>query len=226
MKIADFLLPRSREPVLRVPTGFQPGLLKDPATAHYRQLSFQVIAGFGRNSARCGVLAKLDPLSSDRRCLGVCVQQLVLRDDHLRVEISHSHPALCDGFHEDEEGARRWTTGMGRVPERFLRALPAASSSRCTVCLQCRAPPHPQIAAIPEQFARSTASPSRTVPLAAVPRVHCVRESGLGLRLNIAAWQRPPLPRAGVEARHLLEFADLAVVEAAQLEGPAVTTSR
>ena len=58
-------------------------------------------------ASRCGVPAELEPLSSDRRCLGVCVQQLVLRDDHLRVEISHSHPSLCEGFHDDEEGARR-----------------------------------------------------------------------------------------------------------------------
>jgi hypothetical protein len=74
-------------------------------------------------ASRCGVPAELNPLSSDRRCLGVCVQQLVLRDDYLRVEVLHSHPSLCEGFHEDEESARRWTTGMGRVPEPFLRAF-------------------------------------------------------------------------------------------------------
>jgi hypothetical protein len=113
-------------------------------------------------ASRCGVPAELDPLSSDRRCLGVCVQQLVLRDDHLRVEISHSHPALCDGFHEDEEGTQRWTTGLGRVPEGFLRAF----ADGVIIEVHCvppmpRYPLHPQIVAIPEQFGRSTASPQR-----------------------------------------------------------------
>jgi len=113
-------------------------------------------------ASRCGVPAELNLLSSDRRCLGVCVQQLVLRDDHLRVEISHSHPSLCDGFHEDEESMRRWTTGMGRVPEHFMRAF-AGGFIIEVYCLP--AMPHypfkPQIVAIPEQFARSTASPER-----------------------------------------------------------------
>jgi hypothetical protein len=113
-------------------------------------------------ASRCGVPGELEPLSSDRRCLGVCVQQLVLRDDHLRVEISHSHPALCEGFHDDEEGARRWTTGMGRVPARFLRAF-AGGVIIEVHCLPAmpRYPLHPQIAAVPEQIAGSTAPPER-----------------------------------------------------------------
>src|SRR5271165_5985914 len=113
-------------------------------------------------ASRCGVPAELKLLSSDRRCLGVCVEQLVLRDDHLRVEISHSHPALCDGFHEDEEGARRWTTGMGRLPERFLRAFAGGFTIEvhCVPPMPCYSL-HPQIAAIPERFARSTASQER-----------------------------------------------------------------
>jgi hypothetical protein len=103
-------------------------------------------------ASRSGVPAELEPLSSDRRCLGVCVQQLVLRDEHLRVEISHSHPALCEGFHEDEEGARRWTTGMGRLPGRFLRAF----AGGFTIEVHCvpampHYPLHPPIAAIPKQ---------------------------------------------------------------------------
>jgi hypothetical protein len=49
VKIADFLWPRSREPVLRVPTGFQPGLLEDLATAHCPKAVG--LSGFGRNSA-------------------------------------------------------------------------------------------------------------------------------------------------------------------------------
>jgi Hint domain len=114
-------------------------------------------------ASRCGVPAELKLLSSDRRCLGVCVQQLVLRDDHLRLEISHSHPSLCDGFNEDEEGVRRWTTGMGQVPERFLRAF-AGGFIIEVHCLppMSRYPLHPQIAAVPEQFARSVAPPNQT----------------------------------------------------------------
>src|SRR3984893_16226869 len=72
-------------------------------------------------------------------------------DDHLRVEISHSHPSLCEGFHDDEEGARRWTTGMGRVPECFQRAF-AGGLIIEVHCLPAmpRYPLHPQIVAIPE----------------------------------------------------------------------------
>jgi hypothetical protein len=112
-------------------------------------------------ASRCGVPAELQPLSSDRRCLGVCVEQLVLRDDHLRIAISHSHPSLCDGFHEDEEGARRWTTGMGRIPRCFLGAF----AGGLTIEVHCLPLPRyllqPQIAAIAEHFARSLVSQER-----------------------------------------------------------------
>jgi hypothetical protein len=113
-------------------------------------------------ASRCGIPAELELLSSDQRSLGVCVERLVLRDDHLRIEISHSHPALCEGFHEDEEDARRWTTGMGRVPEGFLRAF-AGGFIVEVYCLppMRRYPLRPQIVAVPEQFARATASPER-----------------------------------------------------------------
>jgi len=113
-------------------------------------------------ASRSGIPAELEPLSSDRRCLGVCVQQLVLRDDHLRVEVSHSHPSLCEGFHEDEENTRRWTTGMGRVPEPFLRAF----AGGFIIEVHCLPPMpryalHPQIVAVSNRFARSTASAKR-----------------------------------------------------------------
>jgi hypothetical protein len=107
-------------------------------------------------ASRCGVPAELQLLSSDRRCLGVCVEQLVLRDDHLRIAISHSHPSLCEGFHEDE-GVRRWTTGMGRIPQCFLGAF----GGGFTIEVHCL-PPLPryllqsQIASLPKHFARST----------------------------------------------------------------------
>jgi Hint domain len=116
-------------------------------------------------ASRFGVPAELKLLSSDRRSLGVCVESIVLRDDYLRIEVSHSHPALCEGFHKDEEGARRWTTGMGRVPNLFLRAF----TGGFIVEVHClppmpRYPLRPQIVAIPEQFARATTSPERVAP--------------------------------------------------------------
>jgi Hint domain len=115
-------------------------------------------------ASRSGVPAELKLLSSDRRSLGVCLERLVLRDDHLRIEISHAHPALCEGFHEDEEGARRWTTGMGRVPEGFLRAFTGGFivEAHCLSPLP-RYPLRPQVVAVPEQFAAATASPERAV---------------------------------------------------------------
>jgi hypothetical protein len=113
-------------------------------------------------NSRCGVPAELQPLSSDQRCLGVCVERLVLRDDHLRIEISHSHPSLCEGFHADEEGVRRWTTGMGRIPERFLDAF----AGGFTIEVHCLPPLpryllHRQTVAIPEHFARPMVSQER-----------------------------------------------------------------
>jgi hypothetical protein len=108
-------------------------------------------------ASRCGVPAELKPRSNDRRCLGVCLDLLVLRDDHLRIELSHSHPLLCEGFHADEEGLRRWTTGMGRIPRCFLGAF----AGGLTIEVHClpalpRYLLQPRIAAIPEHFARST----------------------------------------------------------------------
>ncbi len=126
--------------------------------------TFQLEAAVGEVwlASRYGIPAELNPSSSDRRCLGVCVQQLILRDDHLRVEISHSHPSLCEGFHEDEENTRRWTTGMGRLPEAFLRAF----AGGFIIEVHCLPPMpryalHPQIVAVPKRFARSTALPER-----------------------------------------------------------------
>jgi hypothetical protein len=120
----------------------------------------------------------LEPLSSDRRSLGVCVRQLVLRDDHLQVVISHSHPSLCEGFHDDEEGVRRWTTGMGRVPERFLRTF-AGGVIIEVHCLPAmpRYPLYPQIVAIPEQVAGSTTSRRSPISAKTSGRVRHRRES-------------------------------------------------
>jgi len=111
-------------------------------------------------ASRCAVPAEMEPLSSDRRSLGVCVQQLVLRDDHLRVEVSHSHPSLCEGFHADEENVRRWTTGMGRIPERLLRVFAGSFiiEVHCLPPMQGY-PLNPLIPTFAEPLAQSTPSP-------------------------------------------------------------------
>jgi hypothetical protein len=69
--------------------------------------------------SRSAVPAELELLSSDTRRLGASIERIVIRDDYLRVEVGHGHPALCDGFHEDE-CERRWTDGMALLPETLL----------------------------------------------------------------------------------------------------------
>jgi uncharacterized repeat protein (TIGR03803 family) len=75
-------------------------------------------------SSRSAIPAELELLSTDTRRLGVCITGIVLRDAHLRVAVAHGHSALCEGFHEDE-GERRWTNGLGLLPEALLRPFHA-----------------------------------------------------------------------------------------------------
>jgi hypothetical protein len=145
-------------------------------------------------ASRCGVPAELEPLSSDRRCLGVCVQQLVLRDDHLRVEISHSHPSLCEGFHDDEEGARRWTTGMGRVPECFQRAF-AGGLIIEVHCLPAmpRYPLHPR--SLPSRSRSPARQPRQSAPHGPVrggPRSRQRQTTKSGTPARVHAGRRQP----------------------------------
>jgi hypothetical protein len=100
-------------------------------------------------ASRCGVPAELELLSTDRRRLGVCIDHLVLRDEHLRIEVSHSHRSLSEGFHEPEDGVRRWTNGMGRLPERLLRPFIAGF----TVEVHCL-PPMPRYCVEPPATVR------------------------------------------------------------------------
>jgi len=78
-------------------------------------------------ASRSAVPAELELLSTDTRRLGACIEGIVLRDDHFRSEISHAHPAFCEGFHEDE-GPQRWTDGMTLLPEAFLQAFAGSFS--------------------------------------------------------------------------------------------------
>jgi autotransporter-associated beta strand protein len=76
-------------------------------------------------ASRSAIPAELELMSADTRRLGTGIEGIVLRDDHLRLEISYAHPGLCEGFHENE-GARRWTDGMGLLPEALF--LPFAGA--------------------------------------------------------------------------------------------------
>jgi hypothetical protein len=53
--------------------------------------------------------------STDIRRLGVSLSSLVLRSDHIACMVEHDHPALTDGFHEDEQ-THRWTDGDAGIP--------------------------------------------------------------------------------------------------------------
>ena len=60
--------------------------------------------------------------------------------------------------------------------------------------------------------------------VARVDRRHIAGPVRLGL--DIAARQRPHLPRSGAQTGSFVEFADLAALEAAWREGPPATTCR
>jgi hypothetical protein len=70
-------------------------------------------------ASHSAIPAELEPLSTDTRRLGACIEAIVLYDEHLRVAIDHAHSALAQGFHDDE-GPRRWTDGNARLPDAFL----------------------------------------------------------------------------------------------------------
>jgi autotransporter-associated beta strand protein/autotransporter passenger strand-loop-strand repeat protein len=73
-------------------------------------------------ASRSALPAELELLSTDTRRLGTSIERIVLRDGHLRLDIAHSHPSLCVGFHEDE-GSRRWTNGLALLPADLLHAF-------------------------------------------------------------------------------------------------------
>jgi len=71
------------------------------------------------HGARVILPAEVETSSLDGRSLGVAVERIALCGPGLRIEIGYDCPALCDGFHE-AEGAHRWSTGQGSVPEALL----------------------------------------------------------------------------------------------------------
>ena len=73
--------------------------------------------------SRAGVPAEIDPTSSDRRRLGVMVEQIVLRGPRGETRIAPEDPVLSEGFHPPERsGSRawRWTDGHARLPAGLL----------------------------------------------------------------------------------------------------------
>ncbi|MBV9860420.1 MAG: Hint domain-containing protein, partial [Alphaproteobacteria bacterium] len=86
---------------------------------------FEIPAGSTavRLASRSRAPAELDAASRDRRRLGVPVERFVLHDSELTIEAGHGHPALRDGFHDDE-ASHRWTDGAGHLPDAWLHAFP------------------------------------------------------------------------------------------------------
>jgi len=76
-------------------------------------------------ASRSTVPAEADAASRDNRQLGVAVERIVLHDADLSIEAWHSHPKLCEGFHDDE-ASHRWSDGRARVPDALLRPFAGA----------------------------------------------------------------------------------------------------
>ncbi|HEX3863617.1 MAG TPA: Hint domain-containing protein [Stellaceae bacterium] len=68
------------------------------------------------------VAAEIDAASVDIRRLGVPVEGCALQDGDMTIKAGHGHPLLRDGFYDDEV-SHRWTNGMARLPETWLRAF-------------------------------------------------------------------------------------------------------
>ena len=63
--------------------------------------------------------AEVVPESRDLRKLGIPVERILMFDADMSIETWHSHAALSEGFHEDEE-THRWTDGLGRLPAQWI----------------------------------------------------------------------------------------------------------
>ncbi len=72
--------------------------------------------------SRSVVPADIDPASSDRRHLGVCLHGLSLHDDSFSLDVGPNYAGLQTGFHGGEEG-RRWTSGDAVLPPDLFAAM-------------------------------------------------------------------------------------------------------
>ena len=151
------------------------------------------------------VTAGITEASMTRSPSSPCTCELVVDDRH-RVAPHHAGAA----------GVIAGAAVAPRVVEQFVVGLrpacPAGSPPGRTLHCRCgeHPPGQPQPAddGAPVGFLRQ---------IARVDRRHVARPVRFGL--DIAARQGPHLPGAGAEARRLLEFADLAALEAARGEG-------
>ena len=73
-------------------------------------------------ASRSVVPAEVDYRSQDGRRLGVPIERIALNDGDLSIEAWHGHATLCEGFHQDES-SHRWTDGLARLPESWLRSF-------------------------------------------------------------------------------------------------------
>jgi hypothetical protein len=78
-------------------------------------------------ASRSTVPAETAAATGDIRRLGVAVERIALHDAGLSIEAEHGHATLCEGFHEDE-GSHRWTDGLARLPESWLRPFPGGAT--------------------------------------------------------------------------------------------------
>ncbi len=108
-------------------------------------------------TSRSTVPAEVVAGSRDTRRLGVPLDRLALHNADVFIEVRHSHPALSEGFHEAEESLR-WTDGLGRLPEAWLRAF----GSACTLELHLA----------PSELGYRLDPPSRVAGAAWRPRPH------------------------------------------------------
>jgi len=102
------------------------GAVIRPAAIEGGLYRFTIPAGSAAVSlaSRTVVPAEVEADARDRRRLGVPVECFVLDDGALRIEVEHDHTSLADGFY-DAEATHRWTGGLARLPEAWLRVFPA-----------------------------------------------------------------------------------------------------
>jgi fibronectin-binding autotransporter adhesin len=101
------------------------GTVIRPVSIDGRRYRFVIPAGAANASlaSRSVVPAEIRADARDLRRLGVPVERLILYDCDQWIEAGHGHKGLADGFHDDEP-THRWTDGLARLPEAWLRSFP------------------------------------------------------------------------------------------------------
>jgi Hint domain len=101
------------------------GSVIPPDSVDGRRYRFVIPAGAANASlaSRSVVPAEIRADARDLRRLGVPIEHLILHDCDQWIEAGHGHKGLADGFHDDE-ATHRWTDGLARLPEAWLRSFP------------------------------------------------------------------------------------------------------